>query len=380
MSKTVWRITPVNGYDLPALAGWLEKMAAKGLRFYMTAGPLTMFETAAPTQVRIHLEPIQGNVADDPELNALYEEAGWEYRGMFRHSCYVFSTTDREAVAHTDPEVWNYALTLFWYQKLVAGLGLLGINLILLLLYWPSSSFSLADLRAVPVYTIYRYHLIPFTLSVLGLLCVDFSYFTGLRTLFRLRKGRKTARPSRGWVLALGVLLLLPVGIETGMDFFGLTYSPYPLEGSGFVTLTDIEGDDILLSGDHSYNMDRISHGSSLLDSESWYFQQYASFPQYHGASVNLNAVNRLEITVSRYPFSVLAKQRAAELTSWSTWSSELDKVNPSYDLDQVLVSPSKAGTHLVLRQGRTVLQAYYCGSKDLTDHLDRFAQMLEGL
>ena len=27
MSKTVWRITPVNGYDLPALAGWLEKMA-----------------------------------------------------------------------------------------------------------------------------------------------------------------------------------------------------------------------------------------------------------------------------------------------------------------------------------------------------------------
>jgi len=34
----------------------------------------------------------------------------------------------------------------------------------------------------------------------------------------------------------------------------------------------------------------------------------------------------------------------------------------------------------LILRDGNTVLRADYRGEQDLTDHLDRFAEMLEGL
>ena len=41
MSKTVIRFTPVSGYDLPGLEGWLAKMAARGLRFSLTAGPFS---------------------------------------------------------------------------------------------------------------------------------------------------------------------------------------------------------------------------------------------------------------------------------------------------------------------------------------------------
>ena len=41
MSKTVIRITPVGGFDIPGLENWFAVMAGKGLRFSMTTGPLT---------------------------------------------------------------------------------------------------------------------------------------------------------------------------------------------------------------------------------------------------------------------------------------------------------------------------------------------------
>lgn len=81
MSKTVIRITPVGGFDIPGLENWFAVMAGKGLRFSMTTGPLTIFEKTAQQTVQIHLEPIRGAVNDDPELNALYEDAGWHYWG-----------------------------------------------------------------------------------------------------------------------------------------------------------------------------------------------------------------------------------------------------------------------------------------------------------
>ena len=43
MSKLVIKITPVNKYDIPGLEGWLERQAARGLMFDMTAGPLVSF-------------------------------------------------------------------------------------------------------------------------------------------------------------------------------------------------------------------------------------------------------------------------------------------------------------------------------------------------
>ena len=59
MSKTVIRITPVGGFDIPGLENWFAVMAGKGLRFSMTTGPLTIFEKTAQQTVQIHLEPIR---------------------------------------------------------------------------------------------------------------------------------------------------------------------------------------------------------------------------------------------------------------------------------------------------------------------------------
>lgn len=59
------------------------------------------------------------------------------------------------------------------------------------------------------------------------------------------------------------------VFINTIQLFAGTDYRPYDLAGSGFITLTDIEGEDLPLSRDVFYSMDYISHGGTLLDPRS---------------------------------------------------------------------------------------------------------------
>lgn len=58
---------------------------------------------------------------EDPELNAIYQAASWQYWGMFRGSFFVYASPDLEASAHTDPEVLDYALKRFFRRKLLAG-------------------------------------------------------------------------------------------------------------------------------------------------------------------------------------------------------------------------------------------------------------------
>lgn len=73
----------------------------------MTAGLLTLFCRGEPKALQFHLEPILSKAEEDPELNALYEDAGWRYLGMFRSSYFVFATENLEAKAHTDPEAMD---------------------------------------------------------------------------------------------------------------------------------------------------------------------------------------------------------------------------------------------------------------------------------
>lgn len=397
MRKTVIRITPVGGFDIPGLENWFAVMAEKGLRFSMTTGPLTFFERTDPQTVQIHLEPIRGAANDDPELNALYEDAGWHYWGIFRGSFYVFASDDLTAQVHTESETQDYALKRFFRQKVIGGVLLAFANVLLLGLYRNGAPWEISwsSFRYFPVETLSNGSTVPFFLAMLGLLLVDLSYLLGLSHLLRYRKAIKTGKPRKGhgrvgWLLAIGLVILLPVFINTIQLLSGTDYRPYDLRGSGFITLKDIEGEDFRLHGDHFYNMDYISHGGTLLNPESWYFQQYGSFTE----SQSPNDVPRLEIRITRYPLEILAEMRAEE------WSRQ--KFNGSGDyqrldvLDECLYAKREERTHtseitgetrvflpggiLVLRRGNTVLFADYYGEQNLLDHLEHFARMLENL
>ena len=53
MSKTVCRITPYGGFDIPGLEGWLAALACKGLRYSATMGPLVCFDTVSYTHLTL---------------------------------------------------------------------------------------------------------------------------------------------------------------------------------------------------------------------------------------------------------------------------------------------------------------------------------------
>ena len=157
--------------------------------------------------------------------------------------------------------------------------------------------------------------------------------------------------------------------------------------------IMEIEGEDASISRRQLYNMDYISHGGTLLDPESWYFQQYASFGQNQSPS----DVPRLEVTAVRYPLELLAQLRAEEMTGILTNNS-----NDWVDLwtvegtDQAFYAVREERTHtneltgqtrvflpggeLVLRKGNTVLYADYYGHQDLTNHLPAFVRTLNNL
>ena len=397
MSKTVIRVTPVAGFDIPELERWLAAMSKKGLRFSMTAGLLTVFKRAEQRTVQIHLEPIRGAVEDDPELNALYDDAGWQYWGIFRGSFYVFASDDLTAQAHTDMETHEYALKRFFRGKAIGGALLALANALLLGLYQRSAPWKIdwTWLRYFPVETFSNKPVLPFLLAALGLLLIDLSYLLGLCRLLRYRKAiRNGTVPNRhrkvGWLSAIGSVILIPVLINSVQLLSGANYRPYDLVGSGFITLADIEGSDLRLSHDAFYNMDYIAHEGTLLDAESWYFQQYAAF----GVDDSPNDVPRLEITVTRYPWNALAEMRMAELGRQKFDNSGDDQ---RFDvLDECLYAKWEGWTHtsemtgetraflpggiLALRQGNTVLFANYYGEQDLSEHMEQFARMLINL
>ncbi len=372
----------VNGYDISSMERYFERMAAQGLLFSMTAGPLTLFRREEPKSLQFHLEPMLSKAEEDTELNALYEDAGWQYLGMFRNNYFVFVTENLEAKAHTDTEALDYVLKRFFKQKLLSGLGLLALNFFLLSLYhrgWPGG-FGWADLQYFPVETISKYPVLPLLLSVLGLVLLDLSYLLGLLCLRRCRTRKGAGMGSRsGWLLAAGILVLIPVVLNTIQLFSGLDYRPFDLADSNFVTLSEIEGPDFRLTGDTMMNMDYISHGGTLLSPEYWYFQQYGAFSHFDGG-IDINDVPRLMVSISRYPLNSLAEKRAREWRAYRNSDAEYQSLTPAQGLDEAYLLQGNEKCYLVLRQGKTVLRADYQGEQDISEFLEHFAQMLTGL
>ena len=400
MKNHAIRIAPFGGFDIPGLERWLAEMAGKGLRYSTTLGPFLLFDRAEPEQVQVHLEPIQGKVEENPELNTLYQSFGWQYWGMFRSDFFVYASQDLQAQAHTDPEILDYALKRFLRWKLLGGLLLALFNFLLLGLYYNGAIWNMdwTWFRYFPVETLSDGVTVPFFLALAGLGLMDLAYLLGLAHLARYRRAVKQGIPARGqrgvgWLTAAGMLVLLPVLVNTVQLYAGLGYTPYDLDDSGFVTLTEIEGEDASISRRQLYNMDYISHGGTLLDPESWYFQQYASFGQNQSPS----DVPRLEVTAVRYPLELLAQLRAEEMTGILTNNSndwvDLGTVEGT---DQAFYAVREERTHtneltgqtrvflpggeLVLRKGNTVLYADYYGHQDLSDYLPAFVRTLNSL
>lgn len=393
MSKLCWRVTPVNGYDIPALERWLEEMAGKGLLFSMTMGLLTAFEQGEGTRLRIHLEPARGSVSEEPpELADLYAQAGWRYLGPFRGSYFVYATGDREARAYTDPESMDWALGRFFRQKLLGGLGLLAANALLLALYYNMVGVAFTYLHdGYPVTAFAHYPLAALLLTVLGLALVDLSWFLGLGRLRRFRRSIAAGQTPElgrrgGWLLAAGVVVLIPVVINTCQLFLGMDYRAYPASEAQLLTIEEIEGDGLRATGDRMYNMDYVSHGGTLLEMEYWYWRQYSSFPHYEVEGNYWDQVPVVQYSIRRFPLTALAQAYWEEQgrIGWYGYDPVEGLVRDAA-FDAVSAKRGENGrgvpqTTLVLRRGRTVMRVEYRGEKDLLEFQEELAAMMAAL
>ena len=177
---TAVRFPPVSGYDIPGLERWLQRMAARGMQFFMTLGPFTLFLPAEPASLRVHLEPARTKIAeDDPEIIGLYASAGWTHLGDFRKNFYVFATQEPDAQAHTDPQVLNYALRRFFRQKLLGGAGLALLNFLVLSFFY-SSRFTDPTCLRFQWAELLSDGLLSWLLALLGMGLTDLSYLLGL--------------------------------------------------------------------------------------------------------------------------------------------------------------------------------------------------------
>ena len=107
--NTVYRLTPVEPFDLAGVESWLEDMAGQGLYLKRFRPLFSSFTRGAPRRVRYRVEYVPDLWPDDEvpgNLFDLYEEMGWDYVGSVggERSLLLFRARTAHATEpHTDP-------------------------------------------------------------------------------------------------------------------------------------------------------------------------------------------------------------------------------------------------------------------------------------
>ena len=109
--NTVYKLTPVEPFDLAAVESWLEDLAQQGLYLKRFRPLFSSFTRGAPRRVRYRVEYVPDLWPDDEvpgRLFDLYEEMGWDYVGPMgsERSLLIFrARTANAPEPHTDPPV-----------------------------------------------------------------------------------------------------------------------------------------------------------------------------------------------------------------------------------------------------------------------------------
>ena len=183
MKKTVWKMLPVEPYDMRGLEEWLSAMAARGLRLVKIGENLARF-APGPAQpgVRYALD-VKDSVDIDRERNNLYAQAGWEFVTTLKGLYYVYRTADPDSPAlHTDPVTQSYTLDRLLRRRLWALILLLPLTL----LVFRNELSALIDNPWSPVYLFFRK-----TEGCLLYLAMVVVYAANLIPLFRQRRALK---------------------------------------------------------------------------------------------------------------------------------------------------------------------------------------------
>lgn len=202
MKKTVWKMLPVEPFDMRGLEEWLSDMAAKGLHLVKIGESFARFIPGQPQEgVRYALD-VKDWSDIDPERNDMYQQAGWEYVTTLRGLYYVYRTRDPGAPAlHTDPITQSFTFDRLLRRRLWALLPLIPFTLFLF-------RNELSAFFQNPWSPVYLF-LMKTEGCCLYLLLVAF-YFISLVPLFRQRRALKALQKQLAEGTPLGEIHFRP--------------------------------------------------------------------------------------------------------------------------------------------------------------------------
>ena len=112
------KFLPTSLYNIPAVETWLADQARRGWHAVGFLGELVRFQKGEPRKTAYRLEPqFLRDAAPDPEVRALYADAGWEYLASAVQNGFFLwrSTRPDPREVHTDPEAED--LTYAWLAE-----------------------------------------------------------------------------------------------------------------------------------------------------------------------------------------------------------------------------------------------------------------------
>lgn len=186
MKKAVWKMLPVESFDMRGLEEWLSAMAARGLHLAKIGESFARFQPGPPQAGARYALDITGPTDIERDRNEAYAQAGWDYVTTLRGLYYVYRTLDPDAPAlHTDPVTQSFTFDRLLRRRLWA----LVLLIPLILFMFRNELAALIDNPWSPVLT--------FLLKTEGCclyLVLLIFYIAALIPLFRQRRALKALR------------------------------------------------------------------------------------------------------------------------------------------------------------------------------------------
>lgn len=379
----ICRRIPANMYDVAALCGWLEDLAAEGLfleRFYPL---IAQFRKAPPGRVRYRFEPVDAFERDDViDKMEFFREAGWEFVCRHPRVFLIFRQDETaEGEMHTDPVVQSlgYAALMRDTRRLKV------INAVLLFMNLGNAAARFFSREGGFFQGLIR----PEARSTLILLFLGIWIFAMtavcefhlVRTVKSLRSG-KPLLPEKGWerkrsrrriadAASIVVLVLLLAGSAGEVPFSEGSETP-PI-----LSLQEIEGEEFQY---YNYDMsdNKIYTGSTFWAPVQYRWQQAGSADEAAGWAKADEDRCRLVTEYDVLRFEWLAKGLYWELKNAASRQQsggrivELDI--PGMD-ESVWVNGENQW--LIGRAGKIVVCSHYTGERDLAEAAGRMAELI---
>lgn len=400
------KLLPVEPYEIHLLEKWFSDLSAEGLFLVRINSVFATFAVKEPKRLLYHMEPKEKNMEDYPnqEQVELYEEYGWTFLSSFREYFYIFSAEEGTAEIHSDPLVESSLIqphaaktkNYFWIGVMFLIFHLIsGISR--LLLFSEHRTYRLVH-GDIPFPSLMN------TILCLALVFQCFHTAKGFEKVYRqLATGTPVSSIKTSYKKAVRIhklfFYLIPTVFVCGVIFtflpFSLSYSEKPMAEIShplpFVALAEIEEDanfyptasyieKIGSEGDDWWEMKAniVSFYTELGAPVQFSITQHGKNPEITDESGNPYEAH-LVLDYKKFSSFVSPQKYLEELFTLPQFANW--EITPLADtpFDYAVLAKKDNYTKLFMIQGQKMLEAYYVGNANLTEHYSLFDDVLQG-